>query len=329
MNDVQVSLEAPPRLAFEGSRQFAFDNTSLSIFKECPRKYQLSILNGYRADHEAPPLLFGGWLHLGIEEYDHKIADGVEHQAALRLAVRLLLEATVTRSKTEDGTEAFSPWTGDAKYRTRATLIRSLVWYCEHYQSDPLETLVLPDGRKALELSFQMALPKFFHLDKPYLYCGHIDKIATYSSLGLFIQERKHTVQSMGSYYFDRYNPNSQITGYVFSGGTLVSQKINGAVIDAVQVAIDFSRCARSIQYRHPAQLDEWFQDTLVWITRIEQAQASGSFPMNTESCHKFAGCQFRPVCSKHPGVRQSVLDTLFVKKGWDPLKVRGKGIED
>lgn len=316
--------ELSERLAFRpNGSQFAFDNTSLSMYKECPRKYYYSIILGYRSPVESAPLVFGGWLHASMEEYDHKIAEGKTHQEALRHAVRFALDETTFRAKDhQTGEEAISFWPGE-KSRTRANLIRSLIWYCEHYLNDPLQTLILPDGRPAIELSFR------WEIAPGYLYCGHIDKIAEYSTHGVYIQERKHTAGTIGSYYFDRFSPNSQISGYVCTAKVLFNQPVVGAVVDAIQVAETFSRPMRSIQHRPQEILDEFMEQTMVWIRRVEASYTANSWPMNTEACHKFNGCQFRKVCSRAPGIRPMLLESEFVIRGWDPLSVRGKGTED
>lgn len=303
------------RLAFRDGVQFAFDNTSLSIYKECPRKYKLAILDGWAPKTKAPPLLFGGWMHGAQEVYDRELVKHSSHEIALREAVRFALIATVHRE--DDGT--FTPWVSDDPNRSRLTLVRSIVWYCEHFKEDSLKTLILPSGQPALELSFRMALPTH----QEFYYCGHIDKIATYGPHGIFIQERKHTKTTIGSYYFEKYNPNSQISGYVLAAQTLSQTHVEGSVIDAIQVGATFSRPARGIERRTPAMLEEWMDDTIIWIERIHAATLSQSFPMNTESCHKYRGCQFRGVCSHSASVRDMILQTDFSKRFWDPLKVR------
>lgn len=305
--------------SFKDGRQFAFDNTSLSIYKECPRKYKYAVLEGWRARIDAPPLVFGKLLHYGHETYDRKIFDGASHKDALREAVRALLLKTY--EKLPDGTLRF--WTTDDPTRTRKTLLQALIWYCEHFEVDVLQTYKLPDGKPALELSFRFEIP-----GTHFFYCGHIDKIANYGPHGLYIQERKHTKITISSYYFEKYSPNSQVTGYITAANVLIHQPIHGAIIDAVQTAVGFARPARGIESRTPDQIEEWMEDTVHWMHQIDAASEAKIFPMNTEACHKFRGCQFRGVCRRAPGVRQAILETDFVKRYWDPLKIR-TGDED
>lgn len=37
-----------------------------------------------------------------------------------------------------------------------------------------------------------------------------------------------------------------------------------------------------------------------------------------------YGGCPFRTVCGKDPKVRRQWLESMFAKRIWDPLTVRG-----
>jgi hypothetical protein len=227
----------------------------------------------------------------------------------------------------------FSPrfWTGDGKTRTRLTLVRSIIWYCEHYKDDVAKTIVLADGKPALELSFRIALPINSPDGEPYFFCGHIDKLASYGESNLVL-ERKHTVQQLGEYYFAYFNPNSQVSGYTMAGRVTSHIDLSGFIIDAIQVGATFTRCARHISNRTKAQLDEWLQDTLFWIKQAERyatyngLDGPGYWPKNEESCGQFGGCQYRGICSKDPSVRENFLAANFIKRPWNPLKEKVAG---
>ena len=90
----ELQAEETPFCQTVPKLQKAWDNTSISILKECPRKYQYTILEGWRANAKAGPLVFGGLFHNGLEVYDIARAKGAPHDEALRLAVRhALLES--------------------------------------------------------------------------------------------------------------------------------------------------------------------------------------------------------------------------------------------
>ena len=98
--------------------QVYYDNTSISIFKDCARKYYYSIILGWRPKSKAPPLAFGSAYHDCLELFEKRLAEGIPREDALREAVRHGLQISI---------HGF----GDDNRRTRITLLRSLIWYSE------------------------------------------------------------------------------------------------------------------------------------------------------------------------------------------------------
>ena len=147
--------------------QFAWDSTSLSSFVTCPRKYYYSMLQGWTAEQKSVHLIFGGHYASALEHFHKHRAAGIDHDDALRLVVREALEATWDYEKNVP-----QDWMHSSK--TRDTLIRSIVWYLETFQDDPMKTVILSDGRAAVEYSFSI------DLSEDYTYCGHIDRLVTY-----------------------------------------------------------------------------------------------------------------------------------------------------
>lgn len=290
--------------------QQSFDNTSLSIFKDCPRKYYYSIILGWRPNSKAPPLLFGSAYHDCLELFEKRRAEGIGHTDALREAVRkafVLAEAGF----------------GDDSARSKLTLLRSLVWYSEQYMHDVLSTYVFPNGRVGLEMSFSFPLPFGPEPNQHYYYSGHMDRLAMYSG-ALYTVERKHTKTTLSEAFFQRYYFSSQIGGYVYAGKVVFDTPVSGAIIDATQVAVNFSRFGRSVVHRVNEHLEEWMSDAHYWIRQVEMAWKEDYWAANTESCGKYAGCQFRKVCSKSPATRKLILETEFRQDRWDPTAVRG-----
>jgi hypothetical protein len=48
-----------------------------------------------------------------------------------------------------------------------------------------------------------------------------------------------------------------------------------------------------------------------------------GKWPMNTESCGKYGGCPFRPLCQEDPRVREGYERGNYIPHKWDPLEER------
>lgn len=296
--------------------QVAWDSTSLGALKLCPRLYQYSILQGFEPRETNVHLTFGLAFHAALETYDKAKARGTEHSEAMRSAVRRALKDTWNEKLRR-------PWLSDDKNKNRGTLLRTVVWYLDHFESDPLETLVLASGQPAVELSFRIPTGIAASTGEELVLCGHLDKIARMGERN-YILDRKTTKWSLGDRYFQQFSPHNQFTLYTLAGGVAYQIPLDGLICDAAQVGVTFSRFERKMIPRTPEQLDEWLVDFEHWTKVAEGYAKEGYWPMNDKSCDHFGGCAFREICSKTPAVRDKWLAGQFGKRVWDPLVVRG-----
>jgi len=309
-------MDAPSPFLPNTKIQYAWDSTSLSTFKTCPRKYYYTIIRGFRSRGESPHLTFGIHYHSCLEHYDKQRATGADHQTALRSALLKALTDTWTEG----------PWESEHPLKTRANLIRSIVWYLDEFQHDPARTVILADGSPAVELSFR------FNVDDSLVLCGHLDRLVEWND-GIYVMDRKTSTTTLSSYYFDQYEPDNQMSLYTLAGRLVYNSPVRGVIIDAAQIAVGFTRFDRGLTYRSESQLNEWLTDARSWIaiagdmandlSDYEGRYPESMFPMNDKSCHQFGGCTFRKICSKSPEVREAFLATDFEVKFWNPLIVR------
>lgn len=303
--------------------QTAWDSTSLGEFKLCPRKYQLSIIEGWQSRQQSVHLTFGLQYHAALEKYDHAKAEGAEHSDAQLAALRSVLVSA-------------HDWQSDDKYKNRHTLLRSVMWYLDQFADDPLETLRLANGRPAVELSFRMETDLETTAGEKILLCGHLDRVAKLGAFGhTYIVDRKTTKGQLGNRYFDQYTPDNQFSLYALAGKMVFGLPVEGLVVDAAQVGIEFTRFQRGFITRTPAQLDEWYSDLGIWIQLAERYALAQHWPMNDKACNIYSsfdkesgthtgGCSYRSICAKAPSVRREWLEAEFVRRQWDPLQVRG-----
>lgn len=297
--------------------QFAWDSTSLSWLKTCPRLYQYSMLEGWRAKRDSVHLRWGQLYHKALEDFDRLRVQGSTHDVALESIVWATLKATWE----PEG----RPWATDHPTKTRENLIRSIIWYTEAFVGDPAQTVILANGKPAVELSFKMELewPANGHLGtQPYLLCGHIDRLVTFTG-GQYVMDRKTTGSAIGTSYFDQYDPDNQMSLYSLAAQVIYKTPVRGVIIDAVQVLAGGSVFARGFTYRTSAQLGEWLADLRTWLYLAEGFARGGHWPMNDRSCHHYGGCVFRGVCSKSPEVRHRFLASDFRREPWNPLTPR------
>lgn len=299
------------------SLQLAWDSTSIGELKTCPRKYEYNIIRGIVPSDTAVDLAFGTYYHSTIEHYHRSRATGASHEAALRVALRHALCQTWN-------VELGRPWSSDSKYKNRWTLIRSIVWYLDKFQDDPLETIILSDGKPAVELSWSFAIDFASSLTgEQFGLCGHMDRLVTFMGT-TWVNDYKSTRSTLSEDFFDRYSPDNQVSQYTYAGGIIYAQKISGVIIDAVQVQIEGSKFMRAPINRTEAQLEEWRTDLEKWwLPAAERYAEANYWPQNDKSCNLYGGCPYRRVCSKSPSVREDWLKAAYTQRIWDPLQIR------
>lgn len=322
--------------------QIAWDSTSLGTLKKCPRKYQLSIVEGWRRKGSSLHLRFGIIYHKALEVYDHKIAEGAEHEAALISAVRVAAEMCVNIEYetvldeygvavlNEEGVEVtreVRKWweTGDPN-KNVANLLRTIIWYLDKFGvEDPAKTVILANGTPAVELSFRFEVGEVS--GETLLLCGHLDRVVEFNGQ-TWVLDRKTTKTTITGYsaqnYFAQYDPNNQMTLYSLAGKMVLGAPLAGVIIDAAQVAVGFSEFARGFTTRSEETLEEWMESFSHYVMLAKQYAISGFWPMNDTACSDYGGCEFRGICSKSPKIRTLFLESDFHREYWDPLQVRG-----
>ena len=267
-------------------------------------------------------LAFGGWYAQGTERYAHYRAEGSSHDDATLRMVRYILSASGER----DADGVFHPWSPgdhpDANIKNRYTLIRSLVWNCEDRLDSPFTTVILANGKPAVELTFNFDA---FTLDGETIsLSGHIDELVEANGQ-YYVKDDKTTKGALSAAYFRQYTPHNQMSLYATAGRVILDKPIAGVIIRAAQIGVNFTRFATGQAPRPRAILDEWLADTKWWVKQAREYAIAGYWPRNDKSCDKFGGCPLRAVCGVSPSHRQAWLDQDFEHHEWNPLQPRGE----
>lgn len=304
--------------------QYAWDSTSLGYIKTCPRLYYYQMIEGWSLKDESIHLRFGIEYHKALEEYDTFRLEGADHEAALRATIQALLIRIADWDPDTDSRAG--------RYKNPRTIVSLVIDYLDLYKDDPAKTIVRENGDAATEVSFRFELdfaPKAVQGPnaQPYLLSGHLDRVVDFCGEHL-VMDRKTTTTTPGSYFFDQFNPNNQMSLYTIAGKIVLDSPIKGVIIDAAQVLLEKPHnYVRGFTYRTPGQSEEWLDDLKFWLTSAENYATIGYWPMNDTACDKFGGCRFRGVCSKDPSVRERFLEADFIKLApedrWNPLKPR------
>lgn len=310
--------------------QFAWDSVSLTDFLSCQRRYKYRVLDGLVPKNPgyAIALEFGILFHAAIEQYHRQKAEGFDHQFSLQATVGWLInDPAFHRLPTDDDIADLKENTDEdddgvtlrnSRIRTRYHLVRSVVWYLEHYEQDPLHTLIMPTGKPAVELSFRIPLPvKVGGQDM--LLCGHLDRAVEFE--GSYFASDYKTTKSLTRQFFDMFDLSHQMTGYTVAGNIILEKPISGVWIDGIALQVGGVKLARAPTKRSPGQVKEYFELLGDVAERAERAHDLGHYPMNTASCYF---CEFKEICKQPPEYRERYINMWYDKKpGWNPLRNR------
>lgn len=336
----RVAAGLDPRASFSAYSprlQIAWDSVSMGALKKCARLYQLQIVEGWSGKHESHHLRYGQLYHHGIEVYNHKICDGEDHEQALISALKSVAEGSMNTDAQGvrswwDPAEHLNEEKAKRNTKTIPNLFRTLIWYLDKYGiHDPAKTVVLANGRPAVELSFRYELGyTFVHEngeDEELLHSGHMDRLVEYHK-DYYVMDFKtsqNTITGNSSWgFFAKYSPDNQMSGYTYASRVVLAVTAKGVIIDAAQIAKGFSAFERGFSMRTERQLDEWRIDFIHWVKLAEGYAKANYWPMNDTACDHYGGCTFRNICNKDPAVREVYLKADFTKRPWDPLSVRG-----
>ena len=294
-----------------------WDSTMLGLFKECGRKFQFQILLGKSTKGQNIHLTFGLLYHAGLERYDHARAAGASHDAGVLAMVRFALNASGSR----DAEGTWSSWESGDSYKNRYTLIRSLVWYVEENLYSAYQTVILANGKPAVELSFKFAA--FTVEGEPISLAGHMDKLV--SNRGeTFVADHKTTKSALTPNFYNQFTPHNQFTLYTIAGKVTLGRPTQGVLVNAASILVNGTRFGTRPIPRPPAVLDEWLEETQWWIAQARAMAVANHWPGNDKSCNNYGGCAFAKVCGVSPSHRDAWLRDDFAEWSWNPLESRG-----
>ncbi|GAH70638.1 unnamed protein product, partial [marine sediment metagenome] len=193
---------------------------------------------------------------------------------------------------------------------TKSRLLSTCQGAFENWLHEKLEGIirVIPP----VEQSFDLQLPSGRR------YGGRFDQIVDWNGK-LWVRDFK-TTSMMGAGFGKRFDPNNQLTGYVWAASQLSGRRVEGVMIEVV-----YNTKTRGPEY-HPFlstrtrnQVDEWVVGIEHELSVIDGYFQNEIFPKRTSSCNDFAGCFFRDACRKDSWyTRQLWLEESTIESVWD-----------
>ena len=293
-----------------------YDNTKLSAYKDCPRKFQLRHRLHWRSKGISLPLTFGLAWHEAMSvvwKFYHKVPLRELPDYALAKFIETWEAQGLSSQLGVEDIERMTP-------RTPSVAHEMLHGYLEARKPMLEQAELLAD-----EQPFAVPLP-----ETEVWYVGRLDKIVRFSGQ-LLVLEHKTTTEykkdgGFKTAYVEGWFSDSQVKGYQF-GGALFFPGLKQVWVDSALVHKTAHNFFRFIPVEHSAPLlQEWIEDTREWVARIQRDIRRGYFPKNENSCMgKFGACPFLDIC-RTTAEPQALTEPPpgYIKEEWTPFDVLG-----
>jgi hypothetical protein len=309
-----------------------FDNTRISEFRSCPRKFYFRHVKDWTGSGFSAPLAFGSAWHSAMDTIWPLLCGAAaerDDEAVVQAGYASFVEKWVESNGThpeEMGPEEIE----DLGARTPFVGMEMLYEYVLKRRKFLSEIELL-----SVEQPFAVPLDPS---DPDLFYVGRLDKVFRYRD-DIIIGEHKTTslYKAKGGFrstFLDQWSPNSQVDGYLHAVHILYGDKAKQLWIDGALVHRKHHDEFIFIPIeRQFAQLDAWLWETRNWISQIdghwEASQDPGAadhsymaaFPKNTSACQDFArNCSYIDLCKAWSNPLKRPTPQGFIEEAWSPF---------
>lgn len=323
-----------------------YDNTRLSSYKECPRKFYFRHIRHIRGKGIAKPLIFGLAWHEAMDVVWGNLPsignEGKDDETVLKLAIMAFLDCWVEQGAPHP--DDMSPEVADDWMPRHPGVGAEMLWNYIQQKKEFISECEILNIERPIAVPIDPDRPDLF-------YIGRIDKEVKHRGRVYFIEHKSTTAYKApprgsggkAGFRFDYLNswtPNSQVDGYLHVGHMYHGDAMKSVYVDAALVHKNHHDCFKFIPIeRVLAQLDASVEDTREWILRVEADKAKlreirangsshmgGCFPKNTESCQgKYGTCGYHALCKfkANPETMEREPDGYMVEV-WEPFSILG-----
>jgi len=266
----------------QGGSPFRLDNSTRTLFEDCPRKYYWSA-RGYITPRKPAYFPWGQAWHTALALW-HR---GEGFEKAESAALEYLQKENTAQI-------------GDTVH-TGENLSELLRRYVEYYPSEAW--VVLGD-----EVGFEWPLPEkgSGKVHSSYSYTGSIDAYIEWPPYGKLIREDKSTGIWLSDSYLEQFKHSSQIDGYIWYMQEFLGEEIFGVLMNTackkIAKAGKTPLFSRDIQRRNPEQLSEFLIGVGESFLRLEHYWETWSWPRTTNPIQCVGGigrsqCPYKSLC--------------------------------
>ena len=284
-----------------------YDNTRVSGYETCERKYFFRHEMHLTPEGTAPELVFGLAWHAACDViWGHTDKVGADKLAALAFA-------KWEERWTEGGLPPHEEITPDVAdwLRMRTPTTASLM--IPEYIAARQDRLVNEFEVLGIEQPFAVPLDPN---DPTLWYCGRLDKVYRDKMRGgIYVVDHKTTSQYLKDGYFrqswvDSFSPDAQMDGYAYAAKMLYGDEFKGIIVDGALVhkTVHEGFCWIPVS-RGVDKLDEWLWRTLRRVKEIRADEAKlkqcdteaiylDAFPKKTGACFNYnKPCSYIDFC--------------------------------
>ncbi len=296
-----------------------YDNSRLSEFKTCPRKYYFRYILQLVPDRIALALDFGSAWHNGMDAlYLTWEKSGGNEEETIQMAWNGFLEEWESR-----GHPRKIPINMESMYlpRTPGVARELQVNYLKRWMSflNEIEIIVV-------ELPFAIPLDP----DKPNLfYVGRIDKVARYAKKVIGIEHKTSTMFSKAdgiqTNVTDLYHNDSQIDGYNYFLWKKYREEFAATYVDLALVHKTHDDIFKHVRVNKDNQSTKvWLSDALYWTEKVDQAIDEDRWPKNAPGgCRTvFGRCNYFSICPYYDAnkINLDEVPTGYKREKWEPF---------
>ncbi len=296
--------------AFTPDFPIYFDNSMLTSFAACDRKFQYQYL-----EHFVPPKLSihlhaGGAFAKGLETSRRAFySEGLGLDASLLAGGNAILEFW-------GDYEPFDP--NDNKRLERVVI--GLGAYFREYppMTDSVQPWKDASGAPMIEYSFAFPIEVDHPVTgEPLLYTGRFDMVGEYNS-GCYVLDDKTTGQ-LGASWLKNWHLRSQFTGYAWA---LIQDGFPclGAIVRGQSFLKAKFGFAEVLELRTNWQIAQWYEQMIRRVERIKELWATGIWDQDLDSaCAAYGGCGFQKLCLVKNW--EDWAEGEFIRQRWNPVK--------
>lgn len=307
----------------EGVWNFFFDASMLKTFLDCEQKFKYKYIDNLGVKGAVNwKMELGSWWSSTMEMYYNSFRQG---DLTKELVSEIALQAWSDRKMPafqQEVPKSYADFGGEA-----GAALMTLRYFDETFDYDSNHWKILSveegAGRRRELLVGGTPRVRVYYITLP-------DLVVLVDGRELCPVDHK-TKDYIDSRLQNQFKPHLQTCGYIWAVRHLVEPRlrrsgltINSCIINAAArnepgpKAKNIQRFKRIPIHYNPEELESWAARIMLAAERLRFCIETNQWQWNDESCHKFSGCEYRPIDSAPRDSREQIIKCFYSpRKPW------------